>query len=77
MSNIQKLSLEDQCLVHRVLYYVFAQPVISDRDYDMMERAAVHSLEDQGIENHPLLKPGSDQLNTYPNDIVEIAKSVL
>lgn len=63
------LPVEDQCLVHRVLYYVFARPVISDHEYDMLERDATM----QAPEDHLIQRPGSDREETYPAKVVELA----
>ena len=38
---MNELSLPDQCLVHRYLYYVLFKPVISDQQYDQLESQAV------------------------------------
>lgn len=75
------LSLPDKCLVHRYLYYVLGDPIVSDRDYDMMERDAVAELEanvslpdpDMDDLDHPLLRPGSDRPTDYPQRIRDLA----
>jgi hypothetical protein len=63
------LPVEDQCLVHRVLYYIFARPIIDDREYDMLERDATM----KAVEGHLIHKPGSDREETYPANLLELA----
>lgn len=40
MNTITLQQLEHEIMVHRYLYYVECQPVISDYEYDMLERKA-------------------------------------
>ena len=70
--NINDLSIEDQCMVHRYLYYVKSNPIISDYEYDMLERKAVEVAAD----DHPIHLPGSDMQKHYSEEIVLIAKSL-
>lgn len=64
--------LGDLILVHRFLYYVAGTPVLSDYDYDMLERKAVALLP----VTHPVHKPGSDNRLDYPARIIEQAEKV-
>lgn len=63
----------DECLVHRYLYYIENEPVISDYKYDIMEKEALKTCD----ENHPLRKPGSSLKSSYSQDIVNKAKDLL
>ena len=65
MQELLALPLEDQCLVHRILYYVDSNPMITDREYDMLERDATR----QAADNHPIQKPGSDLPESYPTPL--------
>ncbi len=69
------LSLADQCLVHRYLYYVESRPIISDWDYSQMEAGV---FRDEALPpDHPMQFPGSERAEDYPEHIVTIAKSLL
>lgn len=66
-------SLEDLCLAHRYLYYVVGRPVISDFDYDRLERMA----RAQCISRDSLLsRAGSDREDDYPTAIKELAAAL-
>lgn len=70
--NIKKyreLNSADQCMVHRYLYYVKSAPIISDYEYDMMEKKALKEVD----ENHPIHKAGSDIPSHYEKRIRDIA----
>lgn len=73
MKQLKKLSLEDQCMVHRYLYYVRSNPVISDYEYDMLEKKALKSAPD----NHPLHFAGSDVSSHYSKKIVDVANTLI
>lgn len=62
MRKIRSLTPADQCLVHRYLYYVIARPVISDREYDDLERIARQTA----LPDHAIHRPGSDNPASYP-----------
>ena len=66
MSGIEQL-----VMAHRFLYYVKCKPVISDREYDELEKEALKSA---GAES-PLHSPGSDLLGDYPTNVRAIAES--
>lgn len=72
--RLEALSLADQCLVHRVLYYVLMQPVMGDRQYDILERAATNDP-DTPVD-HLIHQPGSDLESTYPDEIVSMAYEI-
>lgn len=72
--QLQALSPADQCLVHRVLYYVFAEPIMHDRWYDQLERMATNDP-DTPVD-HLIQKPGSDREDTYPESIVTLAYQI-
>lgn len=73
--QLTALSLADQCLVHRVLYYVLAQPLMPDRWYDQLERNATNDP-DTPVD-HLIHKPGSDREETYPHQIVQLAYQII
>lgn len=71
---------QDQCLVHRYLYYVLASPLLTDRDYDMLERDGTQALDDLEenlstcvVNPHPLMRPGSDIGSTYSQETADLA----
>lgn len=55
---------------HRYLYYVLSRPIISDYEYDMMEKELP---EDSLIR----LIVGSDWDGDYPEDVKELAERLL
>lgn len=67
--TIKDLKIEDQCMVHRYLYYVVGTPMISDYDYDMLEKIAVLNAP----KNHPIHSTGSDLESSYKKNIIDIA----
>lgn len=72
MKNLKEISVEDQCMVHRYLYYVKSTPIISDYEYDMLEKKALETA----VEDHPIHLPGSDMEKHYSDEIIAIAKSI-
>jgi hypothetical protein len=74
-----------QCLIHRFLYYVKAEPLISDAQYDVMERelkalVAAHPEIERDVEYTamcPSRVVGSSNLDDYPREIEQIAESLL
>lgn len=58
---------EEEILYHRYLYYVKGRPVLTDYDYDMMERAYLKEFPDSVVIN----TPGSDSISTYPKHLIE------
>lgn len=63
-------NLELIVLAHRYLYYVLAEPVISDFEYDMLERQLP-----EGSAIHLLI--GSSVAEEYSPTIVALAKQLL
>lgn len=63
------LPVQDQCLVHRVLYYCLARPILTDHEYDMLEREATLAAPP----SHLIQRPGSDTESTYPPHLVQLA----
>jgi hypothetical protein len=61
--------LEDSILCHKYLYYVVADPVISNYEYDKLERKARKILP----KNSPALKIGSDRVFDYSDKIARMA----
>ena len=52
--------LENKIMAHRYLYYVLGKPIITDREYDELEKRA--SILPP---NSPVHKPGSDLASSY------------
>lgn len=67
------MSIGDVCLVHRYLYYVKGSPIISDQQYDILEREAVRFEK----RTHPVHFPGNDLEDSYSNKIKNTAIKVL
>lgn len=63
------MPLSTDILAHRYLYYILAAPVLSDFDYDVLEKRAVAELP----ADHPVHKPGSDLAKDYPDHVIERA----
>lgn len=74
IQEMLSLPVQDQCLVHRFLYYVLSRPIMDDRDYDMLERDAGKVLDH--FPDHPLHKPGSDLEASYPPQIAVLAYKI-
>lgn len=62
---------EREILVHRYLYYVEAQPTISDFEYDILEREARSVLP----ESSPVHGVGSSLPSSYSEDVIREAQS--
>jgi NAD-dependent DNA ligase len=77
--------LRKECIINRILYYVFSRPVISDYDYDMMEKELSRLCDkfpDEATEAPyfaicPTVCCGSDLEDHYPPELVSDAKSRL
>ncbi len=65
--------LETEVMVHRYLYYVLAQPAMSDYDYDILERQAREVCGEES----PVHDVGSDCESDYPKEIVYLAEGRL
>lgn len=64
---------EREVLVHRYLYYVLAQPTISDFEYDIIERQAREVCPPES----PVHGVGSSLPSSYSDDIKIAAESRL
>ncbi len=67
------INIETQLLAHRYLYYVLSCPVITDYEYDALERAALGSLPPES----PLHKPGSDIASDYSDAVKAYARTLI
>lgn len=70
-SEVTPAQLEHEVLVHRYLYYIEAQPIISDFEYDILEREAREVLP----ESSPVQGVGSSLPWSYPEDVITDALS--
>jgi len=57
------------CLAHRYLYYVLSDPVISDYDYDMLERSLTPA-------EREALGVGSELAADYSTEVIELAEKL-
>lgn len=77
--------LQERCLIHRCCYYVYSESVIDDCEYDREERDLRWARED-----HPELweksqyraicpteTVGSDDIKTYPPEIIHAANEAI
>lgn len=65
--------LENCLMMHRYLYYVLGKPVISDKQYDDMEKTFLYLYPD----NKNINKVGSDRGNDYSDDVKKLAESLI
>ncbi|MCR6656630.1 MAG: hypothetical protein NVV63_12650 [Opitutus sp.] len=56
-------------MAHRYLYYVECTPVLSDYDYDVLERKAMEVLPSIS----PVHQPGSDSPKSYSDEVIRRA----
>lgn len=68
-----KNELANKCLLHRYLYYVENQPIITDMEYDILEKKAKETCD----KDHPINKPGSSLPSSYSKDIIKQVKELL
>lgn len=71
MRNKTPKQIEHEIMVHRYLYYIEAEPVISDFEYDMLERKAREILPDSS----PVQGIGSSLFSSYSSDVIKDALS--
>ena len=64
------MNIEDKILFHRYRYYIMCDPLISDFEYDMLDKEAVAILPPDSVVN----QPGSDLKSSYPAHIAEMAE---
>ena len=69
----EQLRLEREVMVHRYLYYVLAEPVISDMEYDLLDRKAVAACPPES----PVHQVGSSLPNSYSKEIIREARARL
>jgi len=62
---------EHEVLVHRFLYYVLAEPVVSDFEYDVIEREARAVLPPESVVH----KVGSSLTSSYSAEVQRDAMS--
>lgn len=65
--------IETLALAHRYLYYVECLPVISDQEYDKLEKEALATVGPDSLLN----QPGSDKSEDYPEHVVSLAEFIL
>ena len=73
MNTIAPEQLEHEIMVHRYLYYVECQPVISDYEYDILERKAREVLP----ETSPVQGVGSSLPSSYTDKIIKDALKLI
>jgi len=66
-------SLEKIVLAHRYLYYVLNSPVISDEEYDRLERQVLPTVTKDSM----LHLAGSEFEEDYPNEVINYAFQML
>lgn len=64
------LELEKRLMAHRYMYYVEADPILTDAEYDRLDKAVTPWLP----EDSPLHKPGSDSASHYSEEHKAYAK---
>lgn len=67
------MTLEDLIMVHRFLYYVENSPVISDYEYDILQRQADIFCD----KDSPIHKVGSDLPSSYTDNQKQLAYNLL
>lgn len=65
MSHPTLHPLEIDALAHRVLYYVWARPILTDFEYDQLEAKARAATPPDSLINTTV---GSDLLSSYPHE---------
>lgn len=60
-------------LVHRYLYYVLSEPVISDYEYDAIEKEARKHLPIDNVVH----QVGSSLPSSYPKDVIVYAEGLI
>ena len=69
----KQLWYEAEIMLHRYLYYVLAEPVISDMEYDMLEREARAFCPADSV----VQGVGSSLPNSYSKEIIRAARARL
>lgn len=65
------LNLVEQIQFHRYRYYVMYDPLITDLEYDMLDRKALEQFPDDPVLN----SVGSELISSYPQHIIDLAES--
>ena len=68
----EQQEMEDTIMVHRYLYYIECMPMISDFEYDELDREATKILP----ESSPVHQVGSDLSSSYSDRIIELAREL-
>ena len=68
----EQQEMEDTIMVHRYLYYIECMPMISDFEYDELDREATKILP----ESSPVHQVGSDLRSSYSDKIVKLAEEL-
>ena len=66
------IELENLVMAHRYLYYVKNESVISDYNYDMMEKKTLKIVGN----NSPLHKTGSSNKEDYSQSIIMLSEQL-
>lgn len=67
------LEIEKLVMAHRYLYYVLMSPVISDREYDLLELDAY----EKAPSDSPVHELGSSLPENYSQEIIDLANELL
>lgn len=67
------IQIEIKLMAYRYLYYVKNTPIISDMEYDELEKKALKTLD----KNSLLRSPGSDMESSYNSEIKALAQRLL
>lgn len=67
------MNLENLVLAHRYLYYVLGDPIISDFEYDILERSARENLPEES----PVHSVGSSLKTSYSQTVIKLAGELL
>lgn len=67
------IDTEDALLAHRYLYYVLGTPVLSDREYDELEKEFLAGCPWES----PIAYPGSSLESSYEERVIRLANEIL
>lgn len=67
------LEIEKTVLAHRYLYYCLSKPVISDYEYDKLEKEALKVVAEDSV----IRECGSDLEDSYSDEVKNLAKLYL
>lgn len=80
LTDVKLRRLERIVMAHRYLYYVLADPILKDWDYDKLDKELVDILNEKFTEDEcrsPVLFPGSDLKESYTADEKELGELML